>query len=52
MKDKDNLKICKQLLESFVATGLVCIKNPYIDANKNEKFTDLMESYFSSRGDM
>lgn len=36
----------KQILKAFHDTGILLIKDPTIDMNKNEKFIELMEKYF------
>jgi len=40
---------CKQIAEIFKKYGLVIIKDPRVDAAKNDKFLDLMERYFVKR---
>jgi hypothetical protein len=46
-----NHENCKRVSESFHRFGAIAIKDPRVSFEKNEKFLDLMETYFEDRSE-
>jgi len=42
---------CKKVVEGFYKHGVIAIKDPRVDEEKNQEFLELMQRYFKKNGD-
>lgn len=47
-----DLNDCKKLVEDLRKNGFICIKDPRVNEDHNERFIDTMENYFETRSEI
>lgn len=51
LNGKPNAEQCRKVVEGFYKHGVIAIRDPRVDEEKNKEFLDLMQRYFKVNGE-